>query len=77
MLWLEMKCSTRRPESRWTGVDESLVHRVLEHAAVLAHHGAALEFDQGLLDVGVDVAEHIGQQVGALIRAFVVAGARR
>src|SRR6201999_330686 len=47
------------------GLDEAVLHRRLERAAVLRHHRCAFELDQRLLDFGVDAAEHAGEQVVA------------
>ena len=63
--WLEMKASTSRPERRSTCVDELVLHRVLEGAAGFLHDRRALQLDHRLLDVGVDAAEHAGEQIVA------------
>src|SRR5450759_479636 len=46
-------------------VDELVLHGVLEGAAVVFDDGSSLELDHRLLDLGVDAAEHAGEEVVA------------
>jgi hypothetical protein len=49
----------------FNGGDELVLHGGLEGAAGFLDGGGALQFDQRLLDVGVDASEYAGEQVAA------------
>ena len=56
--------------------DEAALDSVMERAASLVDHRVALQLDQRLLDVGVDVAEQAGECVSPIICERAVPGAR-
>ena len=82
--WLEMKASTPRPDRRSTAAMNLCCIAFWKALRVSWTIGGALQLDHRLLDVGVDAAEHAGEQVvaehqglGRHRRAVVVALVQR
>ena len=82
--WLEMKASTSRPDRSSTAAMNLCCMAFWKALRVSWTIGRALQLDHRLLDVGVDAAEHAGEQVvaeqqrlGRHRRAVVVALVQR